>query len=227
MRSRVAPRRRRVGLTAPRRLRPPHAARSRPRAGALRAGPRGARCSRRRWRALLPHPLRPGRPPPTTMPSPRPSGTSCGPGGSPVTPSLRCGPCSAAGARPTGRTATGPRRTRYAGRRGPLGGLGAAPATTGAAHQVGPGTGHRALVPAPPGGPRSDGARLCHGRAPPRPTRHPHPRRDGRRGRPRRVRRDLPCPRSSRGGGPGPSRVLRRGPRCVPVRHHRCRRPPP
>ena len=124
------------------------------------------------------------------------------------------------------RTTSGPRRTRYAGRRGPLGGLGRRTRAPLAAqpHRAGPR--HRPVVPAAPRRPRPDAARLRQRRAAARPARHPHARRDRGRGRPRRVRRALPRPRPGGGGRAGPPRLLRRGPRGLPVRHHRGGGPP-
>ena len=123
------------------------------------------------------------------------------------------------------RTPSGPRRTRYAGRRGPLGGLGAAPVrpTLPVPRRATPG--HRPLVVAASGRPRPHPARLRHRRAAARPARHPHPGRHRGRRRARRLRRDLPGARPGRGGRPGAPWLLRRGARRLPVRHHRRRRP--
>ena len=149
VRPRVAARRRRLGLAAPRRLRPPHPARPRPRPRALGRRARGARRPGRRWRALLPHPVRPGGLHRRPRPSPPRCGTSSGRAGSPATPSPRCARCSSGGRTAHRRTASGPRRTRYAGRRGPLGGLGAAPARPALPARTGPPqvTGRWSLLP--------------------------------------------------------------------------------
>ena len=129
MRPRLAARRRRLGLAAPRRLRARHAARPRPRPGARR--PRASRCSTP-WPAA-------GRTSSAPCPTQVGSTDDTAPRDHAVGPRLvgaghrrhlraRCAPCCPAGAPRTGARPSGPRRTRYAGRRGPLGGLGAAPA---------------------------------------------------------------------------------------------------
>ena len=168
-------------------------------------------------RVVLARPRRGPSPPPTSpTTTPRcspPCGTSCGPARSPTTRWRRCGRSSS---RPA--------------RRGPAGRARAAPGAASAdlAARLGPpaGAGRWSLVapllePAPVahrGGPRP-------GRPAARALRRAHPRGGARRGRRGRLRRRLPGAQGARGAGPGAAGLLRRRPRCRPVRPARRRRP--
>ena len=182
---------------------------------------RRARRPRRRRGALLPHPVRRRSAPPTTQASRPRCGTSPGRVGSPATRFAPVRALLSGGRTAHKRSPSGPRRTRYAGRRGPLGGLGRRSGPPRAAGPHRPTAGHRPLVAAAAGRPRPHPARLRHRRAAARPARHPHPRRDGRRGRAGRLRRDLPGAGRGRGGRAGAPRLLRRGAGRLPVRHDR------
>ena len=149
VRPRLAAGRRRLGLAAPRRLGAPHPARARPRPGAVAEGlavlDALAGGGAHFFRTLV----RPGRLDRRRGARRRRSGTSPGRAGSPATPSPRCGRCCPVAAPPTAAPPTGPRRTRYAGRRGPLGGLGSAPARPSLPARTGPPqvTGRWSLLP--------------------------------------------------------------------------------
>ena len=149
MRARLAARRRRLGLAAPRRLRARHAARPRPRPGALRR--RASRCSTP-WPAVArtssaPCPTQVGSTDDAALAttlwdlvwSGRVTGDTFAPGARAAVRRAHRAP-----AHPSG-----PRRTRYAGRRGPLGGLGAAPARPTLPARTGPPqvTGRWSLLP--------------------------------------------------------------------------------
>ena len=124
---------------------------------------------------------------------------------------------------------SGPRTTRYAGRRGSLGalsgqrGLGR-PA---AADPDRPGGRRRALVAAPRGRGGRHRPRLRDGRGAARPLRRGHPWLGRGRGGARRVRRGLPRAGRCRGVRAGATRLLRRVARGLAVLHHRRRRPAP
>ena len=134
------------------------------------------------------------------------------------------------------RTTSGPRSTRYAGRRGSLGRFGSlrgplagtsaaqveaaedAATSQGARRRSGRRVraldGRRSLDRAPARRVRPDGARRHQRRAAPRPLRRADPRVGRHRGRARRLRGRLPRARGGRGGRQGAARLLRRGPRA-------------
>ena len=86
----------------------------------------------------------------------------------------------------------------------------------GAAVAVGPTDRQRPVVGTAPARGRSDPAPVRAGAGAAGAARHPDPRRGG--GRAHRVRHALPGAAGAGGGGPVPSRILRRGPRCGSVR---------
>ena len=229
-RPRVAARRRRLGVAAPRRHRPPDARPARPTArsataeqavlDALAGG--GAYFFRTLADAGRQHRRRAARWPT--------SGRSSGPAGSATTPSRPCAPCSSGGRTAHKRSRPGPRThpvcrparlARAAVRSARAAGDRRSPTRSGPAA----GAGRWSLLP--DGRARRHRARLRHRRGAARPLRRGHPRVGRGRGGARRVRRRLPGARRRRGVRPGAARLLRRVAGRLAVRHHRCRRPAP